>query len=292
MTNKRQFSLRHTVATCGASLFVLGAVVAGGGAGFFNVPSLLITLGLPFFLLFGIHGSTFLGFLVDGALTLFSEPPKRDLNKTYQQIILQFCRFTFGAGVLGTLIAFIQMLRNLEDPSSIGMGFSVALLTVLYALLASEVYLAFLYFAYAEKPETPQPISSKGTTLAAGVIALALILFFAMMLIFCPSDNLQSSSSGSIDVPVELPESPGQFQLDTWFATDAPEAFEILKENVHTLGNAASLFLQSVPADQRNSPATKKKLEVELINAASSLLRSQGLSNTVHDAFVCHDVVP
>lgn len=42
-------------------------------------------------------------------------------------------------GMIGTLIGLIQMLRNLEDPSSIGLGMSVALLTTLYGALVANL---------------------------------------------------------------------------------------------------------------------------------------------------------
>jgi len=42
-------------------------------------------------------------------------------------------------GMIGTLIGLIQMLRNLEDPSSIGLGMAVALLTTLYGAIVANM---------------------------------------------------------------------------------------------------------------------------------------------------------
>jgi chemotaxis protein MotA len=42
-------------------------------------------------------------------------------------------------GMIGTLIGLVQMLRNLEDPSQIGMGMAVALLTTLYGALVANL---------------------------------------------------------------------------------------------------------------------------------------------------------
>jgi len=42
-------------------------------------------------------------------------------------------------GMIGTLIGLVQMLRNLEDPSTIGLGMSVALLTTLYGALVANL---------------------------------------------------------------------------------------------------------------------------------------------------------
>lgn len=45
-------------------------------------------------------------------------------------------------GMIGTLIGLIQMLRNLEDPSGIGVGMATALITTFYgALMANLVFL-------------------------------------------------------------------------------------------------------------------------------------------------------
>jgi len=45
-------------------------------------------------------------------------------------------------GMIGTLIGLVQMLAGMEDPSSIGLGMAVALLTTLYgAVLANVVFL-------------------------------------------------------------------------------------------------------------------------------------------------------
>lgn len=42
-------------------------------------------------------------------------------------------------GMIGTLIGLIQMLRSLDDPSAIGMGMAVALLTTLYGALIANL---------------------------------------------------------------------------------------------------------------------------------------------------------
>ncbi len=44
-----------------------------------------------------------------------------------------------GFGMLGTLIGLIQMLRNIDDPSSIGPGMAVALVTTFYGSLISNL---------------------------------------------------------------------------------------------------------------------------------------------------------
>ncbi len=51
-------------------------------------------------------------------------------------------KFAPAFGMLGTLIGLIQMLRTLEDPSTIGAGMAVALVTTLYGvILANLIFL-------------------------------------------------------------------------------------------------------------------------------------------------------
>ena len=63
-------------------------------------------------------------------------------HKTGQNIMLAMGTFAPAFGMIGTLIGLIQMLRQLEDPSKIGAGMAVALVTTFYgALLANLLFL-------------------------------------------------------------------------------------------------------------------------------------------------------
>lgn len=63
-------------------------------------------------------------------------------HKVGHKILTAMGTFAPAFGMIGTLIGLIQMLRTLEDPSQIGAGMSVALLTTFYgALLANLIFL-------------------------------------------------------------------------------------------------------------------------------------------------------
>ena len=185
---------------------VIIAILSGGGAGiFFNVPSIMITIG-------GMVSATLIHFSLGQVLRIFSVVKKALLHqlpkeqKLVQQMVnyaainrrdgalaleqqIQDVRDPFllkgmqmlidgqnedtvqkqlglevqylqerhqngkkvlefmGAsapafGMIGTLIGLVQMLRNLSDPSSIGVGMATALITTFYgALLANLVFL-------------------------------------------------------------------------------------------------------------------------------------------------------
>ncbi|MHB8969001.1 MAG: motility protein A [Pirellulaceae bacterium] len=60
-------------------------------------------------------------------------------------IMDQMGRFTPAYGMIGTLLGLIMMLKNMADPSTIGEGMAVALITTLYGSLAANIF--FLPFA-------------------------------------------------------------------------------------------------------------------------------------------------
>ncbi|MEA3365617.1 MAG: MotA/TolQ/ExbB proton channel family protein [Candidatus Hydrogenedentes bacterium] len=65
-----------------------------------------------------------------------------DRHAMGQSILLAMGTFSPAFGMIGTLIGLVQMLATLDDPTKIGEGMAVALLTTLYgALMANVVFL-------------------------------------------------------------------------------------------------------------------------------------------------------
>ncbi len=61
-----------------------------------------------------------------------------------KSILDQLGRFAPAFGMIGTLMGLIIMLGNMDDPSSIGAGMAVALITTLYgAIISNAVFLPF-----------------------------------------------------------------------------------------------------------------------------------------------------
>jgi chemotaxis protein MotA len=73
-------------------------------------------------------------------------------------------------GMIGTLIGLIQMLQSLEDPSKIGPGMAVALITTFYG--AVSAYLVFLPIAGKLKTRSQQEMLVKALIME-GVVAVA-----------------------------------------------------------------------------------------------------------------------
>lgn len=99
--------------------------------------------------------------------TLLSELNALRQRHQRGQKLFRFLGATAPAmGMIGTLIGLVQMLKTLEDPSSIGPSMAVALLTTLYGAI-----LAFLIFnPIAEKLETrSEEETSRGMLAVVGV---------------------------------------------------------------------------------------------------------------------------
>jgi chemotaxis protein MotA len=65
-----------------------------------------------------------------------------DRHKEGQGFFMSLGTYAPAFGMIGTLIGLVQMLKNMEDPSSIGAGMAVALITTLYgAIMANLVCL-------------------------------------------------------------------------------------------------------------------------------------------------------
>ncbi|TZE83348.1 flagellar motor protein [Calorimonas adulescens] len=81
-----------------------------------------------------------------------------DRHKQSQGVFETFATFAPAFGMIGTLIGLINMLKNLNDPSKVGPGMAVALITTFYGSLMA--YLVFLPMArklsYLTKQETLQ----------------------------------------------------------------------------------------------------------------------------------------
>jgi len=63
-----------------------------------------------------------------------------DRHSTAQSILLAAGNFAPAFGMIGTLIGLIQMLATLDDPSKIGAGMAVALITTLYGAVLANVF--------------------------------------------------------------------------------------------------------------------------------------------------------
>ena len=144
----RRFSLCRLIATLGILCVIVGVIVLAGESPFLLVhpPSAMTVSGITFFLLLGTYGTDFLRFIPDSVLTLFCSPLKP--NPRFAAIAKSGMVYAIGAGLTGTLIGIIVVLKKLEDPSQIGPGIAFALFSMLLAVVLSQIFFAFVYDAY------------------------------------------------------------------------------------------------------------------------------------------------
>ena len=184
-STERKFSPCRLIGFIGVTFIILGCIALGAGAPLFiNLPALMAVFGIAFFALLATFGTDFLKFIPESLLNFVSTNPQP--NPRYAEIALFTSRYIIGAGIIGMLIGLIQMLSNLSDPSGIGVGMATALLTTFYAIIASEIFCAFLYKIYSTGDQHPltKPLPLKNAVLPTVTTALILIAFFAMLISF------------------------------------------------------------------------------------------------------------
>ncbi|MEE9465764.1 MAG: motility protein A [Candidatus Neomarinimicrobiota bacterium] len=92
-----------------------------------------------------------------------------DRHKVGQGIFTSAGAYAPAFGMIGTLIGLIQMLQNLDDPSTIGPSMSIALITTFYgAILGNLIYLPM---AVKLKNKSAQEIQSM-KMIIEGVLAI------------------------------------------------------------------------------------------------------------------------
>jgi chemotaxis protein MotA len=82
-----------------------------------------------------------------------------DRHALGQSVLNAMGTYAPAFGMIGTLVGLVQMLATLDDPSKIGAGMAVALLTTLYGALAANVF--FLPCAGKLKIRTSMEILAK-----------------------------------------------------------------------------------------------------------------------------------
>ena len=91
-----------------------------------------------------------------------------------------------ASGVIGSLIGFVNMLANLDDPKSIGPAMAVSLLTLLYAVLIAEGLIGPLINRLrnriADDALTEDPTKVTVVTIAA--VPLSIIAFLILIVSF------------------------------------------------------------------------------------------------------------
>ncbi len=120
---------------------IMLAIALGGGNGFFNVPSLVICIGLPIGLSLASAGAGDTRNALRALRSLLVLPPPADITVRNSQVLRHMISYAYAAGVIGTMLGWIQMLRHIKEPSIVPLGIAVSLLTIFYSIIISECIL-------------------------------------------------------------------------------------------------------------------------------------------------------
>jgi chemotaxis protein MotA len=94
----------------------------------------------------------------------------KDRHKLGAEIFTTLGTFAPALGMIGTLIGLVQMLRTMEDPSTIGPSMAVALLTTFYGALMANVL--FLPIAGKLRNRSSQEVNIKDL-MTEGIVSIA-----------------------------------------------------------------------------------------------------------------------
>lgn len=186
--SERKLSVYRFIGLIGVLGIIVWSILVGGSPLMFvHIPCLVIVIGITFFALLATFQGDFLRFIPDALLNIVSS--NNTPNPKFAQIALFASRYIVGASIIGMLIGVIQMLSNLSDPSDIGPGLAVALLTPFYAVIISEIFCAILYKSYSSG-DIPhgKPLPTNNAVLPAAATGLALIIFLILIISFASFD--------------------------------------------------------------------------------------------------------
>lgn len=111
-------------------ILALNAVAMGDLTVFIDIPSLIIVLGFPIGALI---------FARAGIPSMFGAAFDADASRVQLEAAArgwaQARTYAVVSGLIGTVIGFVIILKNLDDLSAVGPGAALGILTVLYGLI-------------------------------------------------------------------------------------------------------------------------------------------------------------
>ena len=170
---------------------IIGALLMHNSlVAFIDMPSLLIVCIPTFAFTCAAHG---FGGLMSALKTGMGDDPAASPQAHQHSVTLQTLRNTFCcAGALGTLIGFVLMLQNMEDPSRIGPAMAVALLSGLYGIGFAELLVAPMRQRFLSSDSSDSSDSkasgdgSRGALIAITAILANTGLFFVLLFSMAP----------------------------------------------------------------------------------------------------------
>jgi hypothetical protein len=150
---------------------------------FINLNSLVFITLIPLFFTLAHHHPLELIYAI--ILSIRGTKLNQQSSNNYQQVLSTLRLTISGSGVIGSLVGFVSMLANMDDPASLGPAMAVALLTALYAIIGSELLVAPMINRLRQSSTSSHskpPLKSAVITLIS--IPTSLIIFMMIIFIF------------------------------------------------------------------------------------------------------------
>ena len=175
-----KFSIFRTIATAGVVFLTWYALsVTRDSLLFVHVPSFVFPFGICFFLMLGSYGTDYLRFIPASLAVLFCDPSRPD--RRYAEMAKSASRFAIAAAMAVCLVGVISMSPYLYDPRGRGAGLACSMIPPFYAILASELFFALVYKAFAgSDPNSP----GVGTLPISNILIPVAILGFMVGIFF------------------------------------------------------------------------------------------------------------
>ena len=148
---------------------------------FLDIPSAAVVIVTPLAALLAIYG--WAG-VVDACVWI-GRKPKRGKGADDAVTFFQLAAaFALAAGFLGTLIGLVIILKHMDDPTRIGPGMAIALLTQLYGVFIAVICIALgAYIARRHKCVATAKAVGFRSASVAGITTIAGTV--TVMMIFC-----------------------------------------------------------------------------------------------------------
>lgn len=175
-------------------LCLLATMTGGRLAFFIDFPSIVLVGGVVTFGLVASFGpvESFMAFVAGMTVSSRGFFGHDDLPR-HIAVMDRAIQLTWAAGFLGLLVGMILMLQNMDDPSMIGPGMAVSLLSMVYAVALAELLFAPLkqglenqWRLHREEKDTTEPgkVSPSSLNIARGVaVTMTLVAMFFVLLI-------------------------------------------------------------------------------------------------------------
>ena len=170
-------------------MFLLGLIIGpalyeGWLASLCDAYSALFVLGgTCAILLYSFEGS-FLRFIPRSFLLAFCK--NRVADPEFATIAKAGSRYVIATGAVGSIVGFVAMLQNLADPSGLGKGMAVVVLSLLYSVFLSELVFIPLAKAYSDDDsDSHSDVVPTWRNMGVGGASLTVLLGCFAVLLVC-----------------------------------------------------------------------------------------------------------